>query len=202
MNKKSGFTIIEVVLVLGIAGLIFMMAFIALPSLWASQRDADRKANVMKFVSDIKTYQTNNSRGALPVLSGNGPEIIDVSTIASGVAPSSWGAFIRDYVDPTYDRPSIDHNFQDPEGRPYSFRVLNCVPASGTGELAPGQPCAYDGTFSAINATGVPNSAVDYVIYVLVGATCDGDQAVKTNSTRSVAAMQVLERSGRYCYNT
>jgi len=202
MKEKRGFTIIEVVLVLGIAGLIFMMAFIALPSLWASQRDADRKANVMKFISDVKTYQTNNSRGALPILTGNGPYIADVSSIPSA-ASGSWGEFIRDYVDGSYGNPSAgEKNFQDPDGVPYIFRVTNCVPASGGGELATGQACAYDGTFGAINATGVPNSSVDHVIYVLVGATCDGDQAVKTNSTRSVAAMQVLERSGRYCYST
>lgn len=202
MDTKRGFTFIEVVLVLGIAGLIFMMAFIALPSLWASQRDADRRANVMKFVSDVKTYQTNNSRGALPTLSGNGPDVANVSTIPTA-STSSWGAFIRDYVDATYGNASAaEHNFQDPDGKPYIFRIMNCAPATGTGELATGQPCAWDSTFANINATGISNAAVDFTIYVLVGATCDGDQAVKTNSTRSVAAMQILERSGRYCYNT
>ena len=37
--KDRGFTIIEVVLVLAIAALIFLMVFIALPALQASQRD-------------------------------------------------------------------------------------------------------------------------------------------------------------------
>ena len=42
MNKhkqKQGFTIIEVVLVLAIAALIFLMVFMALPALQRSQRD-------------------------------------------------------------------------------------------------------------------------------------------------------------------
>ena len=44
MNKdKNGFTIIEVVLVLAIAGLIFLMVFIALPALQRSQRDTQKK---------------------------------------------------------------------------------------------------------------------------------------------------------------
>ena len=49
MNKhkpKSAFTIIEVVLVLAIAGLIFLMVFIALPALQRNQRDTQRKRQV------------------------------------------------------------------------------------------------------------------------------------------------------------
>lgn len=43
---KKGFTIIEVVLVLAIAGLIFLMVFLALPALQRSQRDTQRKQDV------------------------------------------------------------------------------------------------------------------------------------------------------------
>ena len=42
-DNKKGFTIIEVVLVLAIAGLIFAMVFIALPALQRSQHDQSRK---------------------------------------------------------------------------------------------------------------------------------------------------------------
>ena len=44
--KERGFTIIEVVLVLAIAALIFLMIFIALPALQRSQRDTARKNDV------------------------------------------------------------------------------------------------------------------------------------------------------------
>lgn len=57
-QKQQGFTIIEVVLVLAIAALIFLMIFVALPALQASQRDTARKndasivsAGVTKYVS-------------------------------------------------------------------------------------------------------------------------------------------------------
>ena len=40
---NKGFTIIEVVLVLAIAGLIFLMVFIALPALQSSQRNTQRE---------------------------------------------------------------------------------------------------------------------------------------------------------------
>ena len=42
-KNKKGFTIIEIVLVLAIAGLIFLMIFVALPALQRSQRDTQRK---------------------------------------------------------------------------------------------------------------------------------------------------------------
>ena len=41
-NFKHGFTIIEVVLVLAVAALIFLMVFIAIPSLQVMQRDTAR----------------------------------------------------------------------------------------------------------------------------------------------------------------
>lgn len=49
-NKTQGFTIIEVVLVLAIAGLIFLMVFIALPALQRSQRDTQRRDDVARFI--------------------------------------------------------------------------------------------------------------------------------------------------------
>jgi prepilin-type N-terminal cleavage/methylation domain-containing protein len=73
-NNQKGFTIIEVVLVLAIAGLIFLMVFIALPALQRSQRDTQRRDDVSKFVSQLTSYSTNN-RGQLPAagaMNGNG----------------------------------------------------------------------------------------------------------------------------------
>ena len=64
-QKTKGFTIIEVVLVLAIAGLIFLMVFIALPALQRSQRDSARKSEVGTVVSAIQSYQSNN-RNAIP----------------------------------------------------------------------------------------------------------------------------------------
>lgn len=65
-DKTKGFTIIEVVLVLAIAGLIFMMVFVALPALQRSQRDTARKSDVSTVASLVESYSSNN-RGSLPV---------------------------------------------------------------------------------------------------------------------------------------
>ena len=61
-QTKKAFTIIEVVLVLAIAGLIFLMVFIALPALQRNQRDTQRKNDMSRILSQLKVYQSN-SRG-------------------------------------------------------------------------------------------------------------------------------------------
>lgn len=65
IKRKAGFTIIEVVLVLAIAGLIFLMIFVAVPSLQRSQRDTQRKQDVSVVATALTQYQTNNL-GDLP----------------------------------------------------------------------------------------------------------------------------------------
>ncbi len=65
LKTKRGFTIIEVVLVLAIAGLIFMMVFLALPALQRSQRDRQRQNDMSRLVATITEYQSNN-RGQVP----------------------------------------------------------------------------------------------------------------------------------------
>lgn len=64
-NKEKGFTIIEVVLVLAIAALIFLMVFIALPALQRSQRDTQRKNDMSRVQTAVQSYQSNN-RNKLP----------------------------------------------------------------------------------------------------------------------------------------
>lgn len=66
-KTSKGFTIIEVVLVLAIAGLIFLMVFVALPALQAGQRDSARKTDVGSVISAVQSYQNNNS-GTFPTV--------------------------------------------------------------------------------------------------------------------------------------
>lgn len=68
MNTKQtikGFTIIEVVLVLAIAGLIFLMVFVALPALQSGQRDSARTKDVGSIAAAVSTYSQTN-RGTFP----------------------------------------------------------------------------------------------------------------------------------------
>lgn len=65
LQKQKGFTIIEVMLVLAIAGLIFLMVFIALPTLQRNQRDTTRRSDASRFKAQVNQFQTNN-KGAVP----------------------------------------------------------------------------------------------------------------------------------------
>ena len=99
-NKlKTGFTIIEVVLVLAIAGLIFLMVFIALPALQRNQCDIQRKQDIDRVLAAVQSYQANN-RGRVP---GNGDYF--------------RGEFTTRYIKIGGDE------FKTPTGQDYAFSV-------------------------------------------------------------------------------
>ena len=58
---SSGFTIIEVALVLAIAGLIFLVVFLALPALQNSQKDMARREDVGRVVAMLENYKTDHN---------------------------------------------------------------------------------------------------------------------------------------------
>ena len=60
MHRRKGFTIIEVVLVLAIAGLIFLMVFLALPTLQKSQRNTQRKNDLSIIASAMDTWRAKH----------------------------------------------------------------------------------------------------------------------------------------------
>jgi type IV pilus assembly protein PilA len=65
--KKSdkGFTIIEVMIVLAIAGLIILIVFLAVPALQRNSRNTQRKNDVSGLIAAISEYSNNNA-GVLP----------------------------------------------------------------------------------------------------------------------------------------
>lgn len=101
--KQSGFTIIEVVLVLAIAALIFLMVFIALPALQRNQRDQARKEVLGKVTSAVTTYQSNK-RSTQPV---NGS---DLQGYVDGAATGSVKGEHNGYTSGSKDT-LIDNNY-------------------------------------------------------------------------------------------
>ncbi|MBP5656312.1 type II secretion system protein [Candidatus Saccharibacteria bacterium] len=70
-RNKKGFTILEVVLVLAIAGLIFVMVFIAMPALRRNQRDQVRVRNISTIISLMDQYRSHN-KGRMPGTNSTG----------------------------------------------------------------------------------------------------------------------------------
>lgn len=95
-QKDRGFTIIEVVLVLAIAGLIFLMVFLALPALQRGQRDTQRKDDMARLQTAVLNY-TSNNKGNLPTFN---------ATFLS-----------------TYLKPTTADSFKDPNGTDYTLNT-------------------------------------------------------------------------------
>ena len=126
INSKEGFTIIEVVLVLAIAGLIFLMVFIALPALQRSQRDTQRRDDMARFLSQLNQYQANNS----------------------GRVPTDYGDFISDYLEVGGD------TFNDPStGETYTIasKITDCSDSNEKPNCAAGKNAELSGTMGEIN---------------------------------------------------
>lgn len=179
-KDDNGFTLIEIALVLAIAGAIFAAVFIALRGVWADERDSERRDDVMTFIRQLKNYQTNNARGALPT--GSLPLSIDGEDISADRVSrtkysddTSWQVFYRDY---------FKDSFTDPDGGLYNLNIREC---SKNVKLE--QSCGLD-------VTG------NYTIDVIIGANCYGEDAVRSANSRNVAVMYDMEAGGYYCENT
>jgi type II secretory pathway pseudopilin PulG len=99
-KTNPAFTIIEVVLVLAIAGLIFLMVFIALPALQRNQRDAQRKRDIDRLYSAITRYRSNNK---------------NTKYLSLDSYNDSGAGFVNSYLKLDGD------SFEDPDGTAYSF---------------------------------------------------------------------------------
>ncbi|HEX8183043.1 MAG TPA: type II secretion system protein [Candidatus Saccharimonadales bacterium] len=71
IKDKKGFTIIEVLIVLAIAGLILLIVFLAVPSLQRNSRNTARKTDVSNILGAMSEY-TNNNGGQYPASCGAG----------------------------------------------------------------------------------------------------------------------------------
>jgi len=70
-NKhRSGFTIIEIMIVLAIAGLIMLIVFLAVPALQRSAANTSRKDDAGRLSSAVNDFVSNNN-GNLPNSSGS-----------------------------------------------------------------------------------------------------------------------------------
>jgi prepilin-type N-terminal cleavage/methylation domain-containing protein len=70
-NNQSGFTIIEVMIVLVIAAVILLIVFLAVPALQRNQRNTQRKEDVSGSLSAVNEFFTNNKNEYPTGFSGN-----------------------------------------------------------------------------------------------------------------------------------
>ncbi|MBP6925150.1 type II secretion system protein [Candidatus Saccharibacteria bacterium] len=152
-SQKPAFTIIEVVLVLAIAGLIFLMVFIALPALQRNQRDTQRKNDMSRLKTAIDSYKANN-RGKVP----------NTSIIGHGSMPFSTTELGVNYLK------AGEGEFKDPNGEEYLARAANTRAVgfkvssdfSNSVFITFSKKCGSDGAL--VEADGTNNYAIQYVL--------------------------------------
>ena len=173
INSKKGFTIIEVVLVLAIAGLIFLMVFVALPALQRSQRDTQRRDDMARFLSQLSQRQSNNS-GRVPDLT-----------------PAAYQDFIDQYLragNDTFTDPSTGNDYHIISATRCTSAACNSTTTSNTTNTT--------GTGEAAN-TGVSMGEIS----VYSNARCEGESPVYVQGDRKIAITLKLEGAGVYCGN-
>ena len=203
-NTKQGFTIIEVVLVLAIAGLIFLMVFVALPALQRSQRDTARRNDMSRVDTSLVQYQTNNNtksnnlpgagslKGKADFKEGNNCSSTDTACL-----------FVRDYMNSGAAEMEKVNEFEDPEGTPYSVLITDNwakVSDGGSGTLGVitfnenSKLVEKDGGYTV----GGSNPFSEHVVYIVPGGRCEGE-VVKQSQKRHFAVLYRLEGAGVYC---
>ena len=202
INSKEGFTIIEVVLVLAIAGLIFLMVFVALPALQRSQRDTARRNDLARVDTSLTQYQTNNqntnNNTNLPTEGVVAPQA-NSSSYPEGCQSNSACMFIMRYMNAGDSDAATINEFEDADGTVYGLSIT----AYGNEVKKPSDGATYglnyvsgtDGK-NVYSYTGLNN--MDHMIYIITSAMCSGETAV-SGSKRDYAILYRLEGSGVYC---
>ena len=153
-KNKKGFTIIEVVLVLAIAGLIFLMVFIALPALQRSQRNTRRRQDMARILSAFTEYESNNS-GNVPTTNDQLDNFVNKYVNGGGTQNrnGNGGCYGDQFCDPdgspyqleywgnqddTDDTPFDDSSFAEAEHMIAYFTKASCSSTEGRAEYSSG----------------------------------------------------------------
>ncbi len=195
---NKGFTIIEVVLVLAIAGLIFLMVFVAFPALQRSQNDTRRQNDISRLSTQITQFKQNNTNG-IPGATAKNDNSTLVTVEGSGIDQDSnaskrgsWAYFYKNYLLANGDI------FEDPDGNAYNLEVVYCG-ANGTNAkpqtgVSEGEDCQsraqrYETTFEDQG----------HNILVVLGARCNGEAAVAASGARNIALVYKKQSGGVLC---
>ena len=169
INSKKGFTIIEVVLVLAIAGLIFLMVFVAYTALRRNQSDTARRNDLSRFISQLAQYKTNNRKTP--------QTIADVVEFVNGYLDGDVKAKADGTMTEDKQTANFTSGFQDPDGEPY----MVTVPTKYTNQ----NPMA------SVNE-------VNHIVYYYNYAKCNGESLEASQGKNDVAIVYRTE-NGIYC---
>lgn len=172
-NRRAGFTIIEVVLVLAVAGLIFLVVFAAIPRLQASRRDNSRKSDLRLFMAELENFRSNtgDSRTTTGTYTAAVYDLKYPFVWSTG-ASSTMGIldFCQEYMFIGLGVAG-DHNWKDPSsGTGYACRWSGAVPtAAGQINYAWNRVCSGGET---VAASPTDYNLIAAAIYLERGTYC------------------------------
>jgi prepilin-type N-terminal cleavage/methylation domain-containing protein len=183
---SAGFTIIEVMIVLAVAGLIMTIVFLAVPQLQRNARDNARQSVATRVKAEIETYAANN-QGAYPFGAGGD------CNAGNNYTTGTWQDFYCRYV-ANSAKGTVLVNDKDPSTGTSVF-VSGSI--SSPSNNSP-KSCASGGSGAACTEAR-PGSSQAKVIY---GAKCNGENLVnsgsESTSTHSFALMIGLDRENTW----
>jgi prepilin-type N-terminal cleavage/methylation domain-containing protein len=153
VKKSEGFTIIEVLIVLAIAGLIMVVVFMAVPALNRSGRNNALDGSVHNILTGIGNY-VNNNNGNMPPVTG-----IEITDNGASVTIEGGGSTNSEKV-------SIDSSIVSLEATKTGAAITREDPV-GTAQVILGSRARCNATASGIEGTATGRSYV--VLYVAEG---------------------------------
>jgi prepilin-type N-terminal cleavage/methylation domain-containing protein len=154
-KPKNGFTIIEIMIVLAIAGLIMLIVFLAVPALQRSARNTQRKSDSAAIAAAVGNFISDNA-GSTPLgvgIDAGDASAEDVCNLAACAAGSTFQSAKLGYYTPG---PNITISV-DPAVAPAAVTNLNDV------EIVTGWGCNATETGVSTNAIS-RNAAILYAV--------------------------------------
>jgi prepilin-type N-terminal cleavage/methylation domain-containing protein len=156
LKPQKGFTIIEVMIVLAVAGLIMTVVFIAVPQLQRNARDNQRQSIGNRLASELNTYAANN--GGLFPFSTPGA----MAACSTYVAANGCNAWLTSYITGSV-------NINDPKtGSPMTINMENATTmptwTAGNVYISVGSVCS--GGIFASGGGGTTANAKQYALLV------------------------------------
>ena len=144
-SKQQGFTIIEVLIVLAIAGLILLIVFLAVPALHRNSRNTAIRNDASNVLSGVNEFQAaNNGKmpsnipdpgGATDVVIGDTPDSPVTSKVRAGTQIRFNGADPSAIADTGIINIRINYgcNANTPTAKPRAVAATYVVETGGTG---------------------------------------------------------------------
>lgn len=170
-SKSEGFTIIEVLIVLAIAGLIILIVFLAVPALQRNSRNTQRRNDTAGVASAVANFSNNTGGQLADRVAGDGTNTNNLVLSRNGVTGASETAKLGYYT-----------------------TAVGATPATSSGNVfisTPGTlPTITNNPANPASATNLRNDSIS----IVVGWSCNStNTGLGTQNARVVAILYNLE---------